>query len=658
MDFNLFDNILDAIFVLDGNKKIIYCNEASSILIGISQRRLQKGKLFKEVIIIEERSHFLMLDEVLSEVDLKESFDAYKELNFQTQSGQLGSALIMMQKIQNKDAKDCIIVFLREMTLEENLHSKYKEELKQKEGVIEELKSAQIELKNYSQNLEKMVEKRTLELKETNHFINAMINSLEQGLLVFNREGDCLPIYTKACEEIYEKVPLGEKIWNLINQNDEKKGEVEFWAKGIFKSMIPFIDFIKLGPQSFNSQSGKYIELEYFPLKDDNNNLEGIVTVATDKSEELMAKNAAIKEYKYSQMILKISRNKDHFIQFIQDCRFLINDLSDKFEKGKVHSWDVDEIFRDVHSIKGGALMFSILRIEEASHKLENSLSILRKKSLEEIVMQIPQLTEELSKLKVVFEQTIDECRIVVGDSLETGERSVEILVQDLKDYSQKIGMCNEFDENLKKEFESRFLNRSIECFFNNYDSMIKEIASKNGKMMNDLVFENGDIRVNPDIYFDLFNVLVHLYRNAVYHGIETVDERKALNKKQKGTIKTKFNVFHLKNGEKNLEIDIEDDGSGIDIDSLKKKLKNKDPDNTKIDQETDDEIVMHIFDMGVSTSQGVNKVAGRGVGMDAVKVEVEKLGGNIKVKTKKGSGTKMLIVIPFCEQSIIRKCG
>ncbi len=641
MEYLLLDNILDAIFVLNKNMKIIYGNEAASILVGISQRRLEKNKSISEVIKVDNDKYFLIEDGKLLEMS------TYKEMNYSTEKGSSGKALFLLQKQESEEAKNgyCYLI-IREMTLEESLHSKYKAEIEQKEVVINELRSAQIELKDYSENLEKKVEERTLELNSANTFMNAMINSLEQGLFVFNESGECLPIFTKACERIYKQNPSGKKIWDVINLPIGKEEEVEYWSRNIFKSLIPYVDFVKLGPSNFVNSDGRYFELEYFPMKNEKGKLNGIVTVATDKTDELNAQAKAEKERKNAEMILKITKNRDHFFQFIADCKKLIRDLRISFKNISIENYnmDIEGVFRSIHSMKGGASMFSVLKLETIGHEFEDYLSMVRKKSKKEIISEIPKFKKFLEQLNEQLLISIDDCKVFLGDSIETGEKVVELSVDDLKNFSLRLE--NSFGDRsniIVKEYNKIFLFRPIASLFSGYNDLVIDLSRRQNKSVSNIKFINGDLRVDPERFNEFIQSLVHVFRNIIYHGIEEVEERKIIGKDPEGCLEV---IFKVEKAGKNsfLKISIKDDGRGIDPDVIRSKLKGS---NSK-SIESDHEVIQHIFDMGFSTSDSVDILAGRGVGMNAALQEVKELNGEIYVESQVGKWTRFFITIPF----------
>jgi two-component system chemotaxis sensor kinase CheA len=169
-------------------------------------------------------------------------------------------------------------------------------------------------------------------------------------------------------------------------------------------------------------------------------------------------------------------------------------------------------------------------------------------------------------------------------------------------------------------------------------------LGEKLNKKINPFSIEGDDVYLNQEEYNGLFKSLVHIFRNAVDHGIEEPDERLLNDKKESGNIQC-----DVKLSDNNFIIRIADDGTGIDLEDLRDKILSK----AIIDQNTlssipDDELIQYIFRDNVSTRDSVTELSGRGVGLSAVYAEVNKLGGRIEVISSPKSGTEFIITIPF----------
>jgi two-component system, chemotaxis family, sensor kinase CheA len=146
---------------------------------------------------------------------------------------------------------------------------------------------------------------------------------------------------------------------------------------------------------------------------------------------------------------------------------------------------------------------------------------------------------------------------------------------------------------------------------------------------------------LHPEHYLKVFSSLVHVFRNAVDHGIEPPDERAWIEKDEAGQITLSFESM-----DEGYRLTIQDDGQGIDPESIRKKLAKTHPQLNAAAQ-SDQDVIQNIFLPGFSSKEAIGEFSGRGVGMDAVREEVVKLGGNVKVYSEAGSGTKFVLEFP-----------
>ena len=628
MDYANFDKLLDAVFVIDAEKRVHYANEVAATMTDTSVVRLKKGRPIFDFITFSDETLFEQLRE--------DNSAGYREVSYKTKYGNEGIVQVLVDKAIGDEGW---IVFVRDMTLENSLHAKYRQELEGKEALIEQLRKAQEELKKYSAGLEEMVEQRTEELNSANKFLQAMMNSLGQGLLVFNQEGVCLPNYTKACEVIFETKPHGKKFWEIVPVAEDKVSQVKTWVEGIFKEMIPFDCYAPLGPKSFFNKQGKYVELEYYCMRDDDEAIEGVVAVATDHTKAWEANAQVEREKKHAQMIIKMISNKEQFINFITDARSMVAKLQEELEQ-PVDEIELKRIFNALHSIKGGAGLYLMSDIEEMAHKYEDQLSTLKEMSIDQLSMALAEVKDNVNDLAVQMERFFSECRVFLGDVVVDGDKRVDISLGRLRNFSSQLAHIGVL-KNIKKNFDDEFLTRPILEYFQGYEDMMQMLAQKFAKQLGEINFINGGLRVDPLYYSELFAVMVHAFRNAVDHGIEDPEERERNHKTPGGNILIEFERNRIE--EKDwLFITVNDDGKGIDPDKIRSKLPSQASD------EDDHQVMQHIFDSGLSTAERITDVSGRGVGMNAILEVAEQMGGIAEVFSTPGKGTRLVVKVPW----------
>ncbi|MBW2402110.1 MAG: chemotaxis protein CheW [Deltaproteobacteria bacterium] len=172
---------------------------------------------------------------------------------------------------------------------------------------------------------------------------------------------------------------------------------------------------------------------------------------------------------------------------------------------------------------------------------------------------------------------------------------------------------------------------------------MAREIARRAGKRI-DVVLRNTEIEVDRTILDRLSDPLIHIFRNAVDHGIEAPDVRLAAGKPETGTIAV--DALRAKDV---IRIAVSDDGAGLDLERLRARAVQAGVVVADLAEDLPpDEVASLIFRPGLSTAEVVSDVSGRGVGMDAVRTTIEGLGGHVEVRTEWGLGTTMTLVVPI----------
>jgi two-component system, chemotaxis family, sensor kinase CheA len=195
-------------------------------------------------------------------------------------------------------------------------------------------------------------------------------------------------------------------------------------------------------------------------------------------------------------------------------------------------------------------------------------------------------------------------------------------------------------------ELQSQLLNiRSIplHTILDKYHRFSRELAKKLNKKIN-LEIIGTEVRLDRVIISKLNDMLIHIIRNSIDHGIEEVDKREKQGKNSTGLIK-----IHVEQKNNKAIFVISDDGKGIDSENIKKKIIEKniitkeEANNLKTEQ-----IISYIFHPEFSTKEDISDISGRGVGMDVVKNTIQKLGGNIVVNSQKNIGTTFTITLPL----------
>jgi two-component system chemotaxis sensor kinase CheA len=628
MNYAIFDSLLDAVLVIDESSNLLYGNQAASQLFDVSQRRLAAQKPVLDLIQFAEPEGFQpeFLKQILAATP-------YKEMSFICKSGKDGWGQVSIQP-NEVDGQIQYVIYIRDVTLEQSLQRKYRAELEQKEHVILDLRKAQAELENYSKNLEKMVAERTRELSHANALLNAILNSLGQGFLVFDREGCCLSVYSRICQSILETVPEGQMIEQVLRVPERELNDFKTWRTTLFEEPIPFEDLVPLGPRTFAHSREWMVELEFYPMRDEQKKVDGVVVVASNKTAEHKARKEAERERQLVMMILKIVKAKRQFVAFIHEAQKLIADLQEAIQKPQL---DVHALAYHLHTLKGGAGSFSVQDLQGLAHTCEDVLAEWGRAphNSAEQNQQRQRLSELIANLRLAMDTFLSQYGVLVGTNLEAGPRRVEVPMSDLLECAELLPVA-------QREQLREWTREPLMVAFEHYRDLVQDLAISQNKQLAPLTIEGGELRVFPEYYQEVFGNLVHVFRNAVDHGLETPDERQSHGKEPAAQMRVQC---ALSGDRKRLQLQIIDDGRGISPEIIRSKLLER---GVAVADESDEMVIQHIFDDSFSTKTEVTALSGRGVGLAAVKQAVEHLGGRIEVQSQPGVGTTFRIEMPF----------
>ena len=208
-----------------------------------------------------------------------------------------------------------------------------------------------------------------------------------------------------------------------------------------------------------------------------------------------------------------------------------------------------------------------------------------------------------------------------------------------LQDTSQRLNLItSELQEGVMK---TRM--QPIGNVFSKFPRVVRDIARDLGKQV-DIVMEGRDTELDKTIIEAIKDPLTHMVRNSVDHGIESPAVRAAMGKPETGTLTLR--AFH-EGGQVNIEI--QDNGAGIDPQKIKRKAIEKNVlSATEAEAQSERELINLIFHPGFSTADKITNVSGRGVGMDVVRTSIEGIGGSVDVISVLGKGSTMRIKIPL----------
>jgi two-component system chemotaxis sensor kinase CheA len=392
----------------------------------------------------------------------------------------------------------------------------------------------------------------------------------------------------------------------------------------------------------------------------------------------------------------------DLIADFVAECREMLEALG-----GEIVAWEanpddrtrLDSIFRFVHTVKGNCGFFDFPRLEALSHAAEDALADCRSGRrtpdgalVSAVLAIIDRIGEMISAIDAGEElPSGDDSGLIhalapgaegiaapasaaaIADSgakhSNAGPRtirlSVELLDRVMSGVSDMVLARNELARRLREasgdvEVDGAFERLSgiiaemrdaitrtrmqrIENLFVALPRMVRDLSTELGKQV--LVdIDGGDVELDREMIEMIRDPLTHIIRNAVDHGIEKPAERLKAGKREIGLL----SVSARQSGNQIL-IEIADDGKGIDGAKLvEKALANGVIEREAAQKLSKSEQLALIFEAGLSTAKKVTAISGRGVGMDVVRSNVERIGGVVEVDSMPGKGTRMTLRVPL----------
>lgn len=484
-----------------------------------------------------------------------------------------------------------------------------------------------------------ILEQEKAQVLRVNHSIRNLLDSLDQGYFLFDQTGICQSIYSAACTRLFGGSPEGKSFWDYLAVPDEKSTDrIRQWVELLFTEGTDFDDLVPLGPKEVHPSAEKTVSLTYrMTYHPESGAPEFVVVIATDETESREAQVRAEHEAAYSQAIIRIFKSRSRFFEFIRDSKTFFTRLEE--ELGLLQA-DWTRIARLVHTFKGASSYFSLLEMTRLAHDVETELQAQRHQE-----SPSPKLRDLCGKLKESFEHFLNDHKDLLETEPDKTQRSVDISLDLLQAFEWVLTHTPEEElsrRDIPLEFKRTFMHEPISSSLRFFDHVIAVEASRQEKEVERLQLRGGALKVNLEAYRDLMSSLIHIFRNTIAHGIETPRERREAGKPPQG----KVWVEVTRPTETTLLLAIHDDGKGVDAKAVRAAAAARGA--TVPSDETDEQTLQRIFMPGLSTAEEVTELAGRGVGLEAVQAEAQKLGGRVWVESRSGQGASFFIEIPW----------
>jgi two-component system chemotaxis sensor kinase CheA len=382
---------------------------------------------------------------------------------------------------------------------------------------------------------------------------------------------------------------------------------------------------------------------------------------------------------------------------FIAETREMLEALS-----GEIVAWEampddrarLDEIFRFVHTVKGNSGFFDLPRIRALSHAAEDALAAVRSgaraadatlvSAVLAVIDRLAELVEALETGEALAseddsalidalsaEQPAEAAEAEAVPANQTARGSsrtirlpVELLDRMMSGVSDLVLARNELarrvrdggDAEMQAAFDrvsatvadlrdgiTRTRMQRIDNLFAPLPRMVRDISGQTGKQVG-LEIDGGDVEIDREMLEMIRDPLTHIVRNAIDHGIESPVERRRAGKSESGCLR----VCARQAGNQIL-LEISDDGRGIDGDKLvSRAIAAGLVTAERAERLSPAQKTALVFEPGLSTAAEVTDLSGRGVGMDVVRANVERIGGLVDVDSRTGQGVRLTLRVPL----------
>lgn len=498
---------------------------------------------------------------------------------------------------------------------------------------------------------------RTAELREKTNDIHGMLQNLAQGILTIAGDGRIHPEYSAYLESIYETgdvagQPAMRFLFGGSGLGADVLAQVEAAVAACLGEDRMNFDFnahLLVGEIEATLADGrrKTLELAWSPICGDDGVVEKIMVSVRDvtalRQLEVEARHQK-RELEMIGQILQVSQEKFH--AFIDAARGFVAANESLLAAAEAMSPAlVDQLFRNMHTIKGNARTYGLLHLTNLVHEAEQAYDEFRRErgrpfDKAALLAQLRQVNDCLGEYEALNDVKLGRKgpgrRGSAEKYLMVERPEIERIAAALEAIDPRAARQETLAAMLEQtRCDLRLIGtESVRSILGGVFDSLPSLARELGKEPPQLVVDDAGLRLRNQVGDLMRNVFMHLYRNALDHGIEAAAERTAAGKAPAGTVR-----LALARADGRLLLRLSDDGRGLALAHIRSKALEKGLLAPGCEL-ADEDVARLIFAAGFSTAAAVTEVSGRGVGMDAVLDFIRREGGSIDlVLTDQRSG-------------------
>jgi two-component system, chemotaxis family, sensor kinase CheA len=474
--------------------------------------------------------------------------------------------------------------------------------------MVSELKSSYGSLEDLNRNLESKVHERTTALAGRNRDMRLVLDNVEEGFLTVTPDAVMTMEHSSILNRWFG--PYGENTTfggYLERTTPGFSAYFDLAWEAIQDGFLPLEVCVEQLPRRLEARGSTW-RVRYTPILN-SGKFDGMLVVIQDVTVEIARQRDEQVQREILNAFQRLMRDRAGFMSFHAEMTEMVKTVCD----GRYRE-DIRTLRRVIHTIKGNAGMFGLDRMAALCHRIEDEMAETRDLPAEASI-------EELrADWKVLTDSVMPTSEAQGGQTFQVPREDVQALVASLDEIPAARHLAQQV-ENWKLEPIHVPLRRLAE--------QASELAKRFGKGDVQVELQAEMIRCDAKRWAPFWSDLVHVVRNAVDHGLETAEVRKALGKSRA--------IIRLKAAweDSDLVVSIADNGRGVPFDSIRQSAI-----RLGLPHTTHDDLVAAVLSDGVSTAENVGDLSGRGLGMAVVRNRVESMGGRVLLSSVPGAGT------------------